>query len=153
MYTFHLTPFRKAWLIALLLSFVLYHSAPAQENPEAEKLKKVIDKILNLCRNESDKQLAGFICYRLDDPARKWKDAYDPAQPEELAQVRKLRREIQENYLVYKNYKFIKYLESEESEGKWQVWQIKFYDSAEESKEAYFAFLKIKEGFILGDID
>ncbi|MEO1654133.1 MAG: hypothetical protein AAFU64_11335 [Bacteroidota bacterium] len=141
------------FLLSCYLSLFQINLSQAQENPEAKKLKKVVKKILSLCEKASDKKLAPYVIYRLNDPQRKWKDAYQANNPEELGRVTRLRKYIQENYLIYDKYSFVKYQEEIESEGKWQVWELHFEGGDRADKKTFFAFLKIKGRFVLGDID
>ena len=98
-------------------------------------------------------ELAEYIVYRGDDKNRKWKDHCRYNVEEEKHQVQNLHQRIVSRYLPYK-YEFLKFFSQKESEGEWLIWEMKFEtEDNERPKKVYFAFLKVGDRYLLGDID
>lgn len=127
---------------------LVFFSSYAQGGKEGEEVQAVIHKIFDLCEKEQDAKLAQFMVYRGADKERKWKDV---CTGKELEQVQKIRKRIQKRILPYE-YEFVQFISEKESEGVWYVWEMKVI-KGDEAKKIYLAFLKIKGGYALGDID
>jgi hypothetical protein len=95
---------------------------------------------------------APHIVYRGDDEKRKWKAAANYADPKEKDQVNHICYKINETVNQDSSYKIVGYITQNESEGKWHGLMVTYVKKGKE-KKAIFAFLKIGDRFLLGDID
>lgn len=129
------------------VALFLFVSVTQGQTQDEELSKKELEKIFNLCRLDKDYKLAQYVVYRGDDEARKWKDASHPKHDDEMKAVRKMKSSIKK-YLAKGEYTFEEFFQEEESEGVWNVWKVSF-----NGKPVYFAMLKIKGKYAIGDID
>ena len=137
---------------AVLVLFLLFSvSLQAQNRRDKRKVKATIQKMFSIVEEGKSMELAKYIVYRGDDRDRKWKDYCRYENLQEKHQVQSIHQRIVDRYLPY-DYKFIKFLSQKESEGEWLVWQLNF-QTDKGLKEVYFAFLKVGDKYLLGDID
>lgn len=134
----------KLLLISLFLGVnLLAFSQPQQE------VKQQIDSLVSFISNKGTESFAENTVYRGDDPKRKWKDVYNPANTEELKAAKQTLEEMKKA-LASCNYKeFDTFKQKTESEGTWYVYTY----ACGASKKIHLAFLKIKGKYALGDID
>ena len=136
----------------LFLLCLLFISVNAfAQNEEADEVKRTLLEMFELMEDEQDVPLARYIVYRGKDEVRKWKDVCNVNETDEYLRVKMTRLRIQKQFLPYK-YEFVKFHTEKESEGIWYVWEMK-YNKDGEDKKMFFAFLKIKGKYTLGDID
>lgn len=135
--------------LLLLTNTLTSTNLTAQENQTENDVKKVLMKIFELSKNKDDKTLASYIQYTGPDVERKRKDVCNPKNEEELLEVIKVRERI--NKLLQEKYKLTSFIAKEHPTNQnksWYVWEVKF-----NSKTVIFAFQKLNEKYILGDID
>ena len=107
--------------------------------------------MFELVKEDRSMELADYIVYRGKDNKRKRKDFCRYENPEEKHQVQNLHQRIAERYLPY-DYNFVKFFTEKESEGRWLIWEMEFMIN-DKPKKVYFAFLKVGDRYLLGDID
>lgn len=139
-------------VIFALVLLLFTNQSFACKKSDKEKVKQTIIKMFELVEAGKSNELAEYIVYRGNDKVRKWKDYCRYDNPEEKHQVQNLHQKIVIKYLPYK-YEFVKFQTQKESEGEWLVWEMKFYTEGDDPREVYFAFLKVKGQYLLGDID
>ena len=121
------------------------------QNEEAEEVKKTLLEMFELVADDQVVPLAQHIVYKGADTERKWKDICNSWEEDEMMRVKLIKLRIQKQFLPYK-YEFVNFHSEKESEGTWYVWEMK-YNKDGEDKKMFFAFLKIKGKYALGDID
>jgi len=141
----------KKFLI-LLFTCLVFQSAFATNPENEEALKQEFEKMLEYCRSSQDDKVANYIVYRGDDEARNWNDALNYEDESEREKIVRFRKDIVKDYLKYTNIEYLKYMEQEQNGKMWYVLQVKFSNETE-NETVYFAFLKINENFVIGDID
>lgn len=139
-------------IVLFLTLFFFANQAFAQQKSDKENVKQTIKKLFELVEAGKSNQLANYIVYRGNDKNRKWKDNCHYDVEEEKYQVQNLHQKIADRYLPYK-YEFVNFFSEKESEGEWLVWEMKFFTGDDETKKVYFAFLKVNDQYLLGDID
>lgn len=146
----------------LLFVFALMLSVAAKAQDSA-KVAKTFNDLISLCRNVDwgDPKVqelglfykaAPYIVYKGDDEKRKWKVAANYSDPKEKEQVNNVCYKINETVNQDSSYKIVGYLTQKESEGEWHVLLINYVRKGKDKRAAY-AFLKIGDKFLLGDID
>ena len=140
----------------------LSHPIKAAET-DSEKVVKVFTELISICKNVDFAdpkttelgtfyKAAPYIVYRGGDKTRAWKDVANYAKPDEKAGVDHICERINQSINQDENYKIIQYFTEKESEGTWHILMISYIKKGVEKKTA-FAFLKINNHFVLGDID
>ena len=121
------------------------------QNEEADEVKKTMLEMFELVEDDQVVPLARYIVYRGKNAERKWKDISNSWEEDEMMRVKLIKAMIKNQFLPYK-YEFVNFHSETESEGTWYVWEMK-YNKDGEDKKMFFAFLKIKGKYALGDID
>jgi len=134
---------RPLIMVLFLGSSLFAFSQPQQD------VKKQIDSLVSFIRNKATESFASNTVYRGEDAKRKWKDVYNPANPEELKAAKQTMEQLKKaleqcNYKEYDTFK-----QKTESEGTWYVYTY----ACGSAKKIHLAFLKIKGKYALGDID
>lgn len=137
-------------VIFLLILFLLNQHQYSQIK-RADNVRASLIKLIEYCVNDDYQNASIYFVYRGDDSARKWVDVYDYTNENDKKDVITLCKEVKD--IVEKGGEFVfkKFTTKKESEGEWCVWQITFEKG--DKKTAYFACLKIKGRYALGDID
>ena len=133
------------FLIISLLPFTSFSQS------KSGKVRTRLIELFDLCKNDKYPDAASYIVYSGDDKSRSWKDVYDYNNEMEAKDVDMVCRRIKSILETGSDYEFIKFQTETETEGEWCIWELKF--STGEQKKIYFAFLKIKGKYCLGDID
>ena len=155
----------KSRSICLFLIAILSASALQAQNAKADSsaVAATLKELCKVCRSFDFKdpqtielgvfyKAARFIAYRGEDKARSWKDAANYRKADEKKGVDEVCERINGTINRDTAFKIIKYLTEKESEGTWHVLVVT-YNKKGVTKQATFAFLKIGEKFLLGDID
>ena len=153
------------YLLLPVLIFSLTITAKAQTNKtDSTQLAKTLHELLLICRsvNFADPKVtklgtfynaAPYIVYRGDDKKRAWKVIADYTNEYEKKGVDDICERINRTANQDSSgYKIIKYFTEKESEGTWHVLMVSYKKKGVEKTAAY-AFLKIGNKFVLGDID
>jgi hypothetical protein len=146
-----------------LVSLLFLSLSVAVKAQDSARVADTFKALLSLCRNVDfgDPKVqelglfykaAPYIVYQGDDKSRKWKAAANYADAKEKEQVNNICYKINQTANQDSSYKIVQYLTQNESEGKWHVLMITYVKKGKE-KKAVFAFLKIGDKFLLGDID
>ena len=122
------------------------------QTSKSDIVKQRLLKLFELSLNDNYTSACKYIVYRGDDKSREWKDWLNKNNPDELKYSREVCREIKSYLTECSDYELIKFTTETESEGEWCVWQVNFCSQGQ-VKTKYFAFLKIRGKYCLGDID
>jgi len=126
--------------------------ASAAEGTQAEAVKEALLELFRHCNSGEDEKAAAYIVYRGSDEKGAWKRTCNYADPDERDQVEGVCAGIKGYLHKGGNPEFLEFTTETESEGQWLVWKVRFI-LPDETPEAYFAFLRVGEGYALGDID
>jgi hypothetical protein len=118
---------------------------------KSERVKGRLVELFELAKDDKYSDAASYIVYRGMDESRKWKDVYDYENAKDQEDVVNICSRIKTYLEIGGDYEFRKFKTETESEGEWFIWEVSFYKL--EDKRVYFAFLKIKGKYCLGDID
>jgi len=118
---------------------------------KSEKVKDRLIELFDLCKEDKFSDAASYIVYSGEDKSRSWKDIYTYNNETERKDVDMVCNRIKSLLTSGGDYEFVKFQTETESEGEWCIWELKF--STGKDKKVYFAFLKIKGKYCLGDID
>lgn len=132
----------------LLILLCVNYSLPAFSQPQQE-IKSRIDSLVKYIENKAVDSFALHTVYRDDDQSRKWKDVYDPANMEELTEVKSILKKMEKALASCAFQKFNLFKKEVQSEGTWYVYTI----ACGKSKMAHLSFLKVNGKYVLGDID
>lgn len=139
----------KSILLILVFLFIISNHSFSQS--KSEKVKTRMIELFELVKENNYSDAASYLVYRGEDKSRKWKDHYDYNNETEGLDVDRLCKEINAMLTGGGGYEFVKFRTETESEGQWCIWELKF-ENIPDSK-FYFACLKIKGKYCLGDID
>lgn len=117
-----------------------------------EAVKQAALKLFEHCKNGENDKAAAYIIYRGPDVERKWKSVYRYDVEDEKEQVDEICADIKQQLAASSSYEFTRFETETESEGEWLVWEVEFQMGGSVDK-LYFAFLKIRDSYALGDID
>jgi len=146
----------------LLLCFVCLCLVMAKAQDSAQVAQRFTE-LLSICKNvdfaDSNTQQLGtfykaapYIVYQGDDARRKWKDVANYRNAKEKEQVDNICFRINGSINQSSGYTITGYETHTESEGVWHILLVKYVRRGIEKKAA-FGFLRLKNGFALGDID
>ena len=142
-------------IFSILLTTVLLTFSSVNlysQTSKSEKVKECLLELFELSQKDDFKSACKYIVYRGEDITRQWNDYLNENNSDELKYAREICKEIKSYLLECPDYEFKKFTTETESEGEWCVWKVEFYSSGQ-TKTKYFAFLKIKGKYCLGDID
>lgn len=122
------------------------------QTSKSDKVKQRLIELFELSQNDDFKAACSYIVYRGEDSTRQWIDYLNENNTDELKYAREVCKEIKSYLLGCPDYEFKKFSTETESEGQWCVWKVDFCTTGQ-VKTKYFAFLKIKGKYCLGDID
>ncbi len=131
--------------------FLLTVSISNSQTKMSEKVKSDLITLFEHCANNNYERAAGYLVYRGIDSLRKWIDVYDYTNENEKREIQDICLEIKSILEYGGEFSFIQFKTERESEGEWYIWQVEFQKG--EAKKVYFACLKIKGKYALGDID
>lgn len=121
-------------------------------DPATQKnLENAARELLIAARKASYMELCNMVVYRgTKDQARRWKDAADCQNEEEQAGISELTGQYLQLAGNDNTFSYQKFTFDSESEGIWFVLRVK---GAESGKAFTLAFLRIKDRWLLGDVD
>ncbi|MFH1436246.1 MAG: hypothetical protein ABIJ56_11065 [Pseudomonadota bacterium] len=139
------------------------HEEPKEEPPAGEPetkpplakdeaVKQAALKLFEHCKNGENEKAAAYIIYRGPDVERKWKSVYRYDVEAEKEPVDEICADIKQMLAASSSYEFTQFETETESEGEWLVWEVEFQTGGGADK-AYFAFLRVRDSYALGDID
>lgn len=149
---------------SILLLFLLCSTCLIKAtDSDSSKVTKVFTELISICKNVDFAdpksfelgyfyKAAPYVVYRGEDKNRKWKDIANYSNPNEKTGVDAICERINQSVNQDSNYKILQYSTETESEGTWYILMVSFIRKGVEKKAA-FAFLKINNRFVLGDID
>lgn len=141
--------FFSPFALILILSFC---SLGDRDSRKQERVKQALLRVFDLCKVSDYSRLAGYFVYRGPEKRREWKDVYDASNEKEMRKVELLSAQICGYLEMHDSYEFVEFTMEKEPEGEWCVWKVAF-NSEEKTTNVYFAFLKIKGNYAIGDID
>lgn len=151
-------------LILFTACFVLFNFVKGQnKTADSTAVAKTFTELLTICKKidwadpkttelGTFYKAAPYIIYRGDDKKRAWKDFANYSNATEKEGVNNVCFRINGGVNQDTAYKITKYQTETESEGTWHILTVNYIRKGV-SKQAAFAFLKIKNKFGLGDID
>jgi hypothetical protein len=151
-------------LIAFTACFVLFNFVKAQnKTADSTGVAKTFVELLTICRKVdwadpkttelgTFYKAAPYIVYRGDDKKRAWKDVANYSNEIEKTGVDNICLRINGSVNQDTAYKITAYQTQTEREGTWHILMISYLKKGV-TKQAVFAFLKIRNKFALGDID
>lgn len=142
----------KHILIALMLVMTFIAGTNrAYGQSKSEKIKTILILLFEYCANDDYGNASKYLVYLGEDTLRKWVDVYDYSNDSDKRDIVALCKEIKGIVVSGGEFEFTEFTTKRESEGVWNVWRVEFQKGS--MKKAYFAFLKIKGNYALGDID
>jgi len=151
---------KSIYILLFVLGIAFNTPVKAQDSA---KVAETFNELLSICKNVDfgDPKVlelgtfykaAPYIVYQGGNDKRKWKDAADYKNPKEKEEVDQICFRINQTLNQDSSYRITGYRNEKESEGEWHVLSVAYMKKGKE-KHAAFAFLKINERFLLGDID
>jgi len=137
-------------IFVLFLIFIFQQQQYSQIK-RADNVRSALVKLIEYCVNDDYQNASIYFVYRGNDSLRKWVDVYDYSNESDKKDVITQCKEVKSLVENGGEFTFKEFTTKKESEGEWCVWQIAFEKG--EKKTAYFACLKIKGKYALGDID
>ena len=154
-----LVAFRRAFAgLLMIIPLLSFSSAAAQADDDkrisdqSETVKERLLEIFELCQVGAHDKAAAYFVYRGPDKSREWKDVLRPRNPQERKAVESYCERIKGYLDGSTGYDFGEFKVERESEGEWNVWEF-IFKHGDERKTVYFAFLKVKGKYAIGDID
>ena len=133
------------------------------DNPDSSLVARRLHELSTICRTvdfaDSTTQELGFfhkvapyIVYRGEDRKRKWKDVCNYKNDEDKKGVDAVCERVNRTINQDTSYSILSYQTKKEVEGTWHALVVQ-YRKKGQMRTSIFAFLKIKDNFLLGDID
>lgn len=152
---------RSIILCFLMLSFCM--NGLGQKTKDSTEVAQTLKEIVLLCKTVDFNdpkvselgtfyKVAPYIVYRGEDKKRSWKVAADYTKEEEKKGVDEVCYKINNGINQDSNFVIKGFRTESESEGVWYVLTVSYIRKGK-PKTSEFAFLKIKNRFLLGDID
>jgi hypothetical protein len=113
-----------------------------------ESLKSQVNKLAELAKEENLDGFAEFAAYHGEDKERSWKSPVNMEHPEESVLAKKLMQEVKSAMSSCDDFIYEEIRAERESEGYWIVQPVRC-----KNRIIYFAFLKIKDRLLLGDLN
>jgi hypothetical protein len=144
----------KQVLYILIISALFSFSASTlfSQTSKSDKVKERLLELFELSQNDDYASACKYMVYRGEDKQRRWKDWLDENNADEFKDSKQICLRIKSYLMECPEYEFKNFSTETESEGEWCIWQVEFCISGK-TKTQYFAFLKIKGKYCLGDID
>lgn len=142
----------------MIVSLLSFSSAAAKAvgdkpmNDRSEAVKERLLELFDLCKAGEHDKAAAYFVYRGPDKQREWKDVLKAGNPQERKAVESYCERIKGYLDASTGYDFGEFKVERESEGEWNVWEF-IFKHGDQSKKVYFAFLKVKGKYAIGDID
>lgn len=130
---------------------LLFNGPVHGQSNKSEKIKSTLLDLFEYCANDNYSKAAQYLVYIGQDTIRRWADVYDYDNSDDQKEVVGLCHEIKRLVENGGEFEFTEYNQKKETEGLWCIWTVEFQKGSQ--KKAYFAFLKIKGVYALGDID
>lgn len=154
---------KKHWILFTSFSISLAAAQAQNSHNDSAAVTATFKTLLNICKTVdfSDPKTqelgtfykaAPYIVYRGDDKKRAWKDVANYSNVTEKKGVDETCLRINETVNRDTAYTITRYFTETESEGTWHILRVR-YTKKGTIREAAFAFLKIGNKFVLGDID
>lgn len=151
--------FRRALAGLLMIVSLLSSSSAAPQanddrrmNDQSEAAKGRLLELFDLCKAGEHDKAAAYFVYRGPDKKREWKDVLKASNLQERKAVESYCQRIKGYLEGSTGYAFGEFKVERESEGEWNVWEF-IFKHGDQSKKVYFAFLKVKGKYAIGDID
>lgn len=132
------------YLTALMILVAFFSSITfAQSSAKAN-----LTSLFELSKAKSYEKAAALIAYDGDDKPRIKKDAFNPANKEELAQVKRICKKISALIELSSKYDFGTSSVKQEGENEIQLLEVNFI-SGEQKLVTEFSFIKTGKGYLL----
>ena len=141
---------RKHFLYLIIFCLIFSHSITAQSK-KSEKIKSTLIELFEYCANNNYNGASKLLAYSGEDSVRRWVDTYDYSNDSDKKDIESLCKEVKSIVVSGGEFEFTEFTTKKETEGVWNIWLVEFQKGSK--KKAYFAFLKIKGSYALGDID
>ena len=120
---------------------------------DGKPVQASLDSIIHHARMGDCEGMASWLVFKTGNSAESWKRSlrYDDAQ-EQLA-VEKECAKLQVLVTGLQDYAYLEFATTQEKEGEWLIWKVKLLYQDGESEVSTFAFLKVANSYLLGDIE
>ncbi|MDM8522783.1 hypothetical protein QUF80_05360 [Desulfococcaceae bacterium HSG8] len=125
-----------------------------QSSPQkiVKDVKTLLTKMFELARTGKNQKLAEYILYMGKDQARRGKNVVNYANADDKIQTDSVARIIKGYLDQYPSHEFTEFMVQIKDDGEWYAWEVTFKKDGKTEK-AIFGFLKLKDRYLLGDID
>lgn len=121
--------------------------------PDGEPIKAALDSIFAHARLGDCIGMATKLVYKEGDGSDTWHRGMRYDVPEEQLATEKECAKLQVLVTGLQEHRYLEFATAKEKEGEWLIWKVALQYQDGESDEKVFAFLKIGEDYLLGDID
>jgi hypothetical protein len=118
-----------------------------------EPIKEVLNQILTFAKAGDCAGMAPMLAYHEGKGSDTWHRGLNYEVLEEQLAAEKECAKLQVIVTGLQNHTFQEFATAQEAEGEWLVWKVKLQYQGEETDERAFAFLKVGDSYLLGDID
>lgn len=137
----------KTLVISLILIFTIGLTAQ-----ESDELSSTVDDLFSLSKNKEYETVCNLIAFTGDDQSRKYKSSLNPKSKSELDQAKRIAKKIKAYIDISDSHKILRSSSGTIDETEIQTVVVGF-KSGNQQLEIPFKFIKIKDGFLLIDID
>lgn len=120
---------------------------------DRERAEQALHHLLESVRTGENHLAADLIVYRGKDRARRWSEACNYENVEEQVIVDGFCQRMRSLEEGTTRWEVLNFFKEKESEGEWNVLETEFYKEEGSKKTVSFAFLRIRNQFLLGDIE
>lgn len=114
----------------------------------SKKIQDRVKEIIDFAKQNNVQAFTESLVYRGEDETRRWKTALSLQDTEESRQAEKWMNRIRNSFELCSEYSFAAIRTDREEEGTWMVQPVHCGE-----RTIYFAFLKIGDRYLLGDMD
>ncbi|MEY3442967.1 MAG: hypothetical protein RLZZ519_1248 [Bacteroidota bacterium] len=120
---------------------------------DGEPIKAALDSIFDHAMHGDCIGMASMLVYKEGDGSDTWHRGMRYEVPEEQLATEKECAKLQVLVTGLQEHRYLEFATEQEKEGEWLLWKVALQYQDGESDEKVFAFLKVGEDYLLGDID
>jgi hypothetical protein len=161
------------FIFFILLVFAACQKAPAPKTitnspiePKADSILKpepvtldgkpvqaALDSILHHARQGDCEGMAPWLVFKSGNTAETWKRSLRYNDDEEQLAIEKECAKLQVLVTGLQDYSYVEFASTQDAEGEWLIWKVKLNYQDGENEASTFAFLKVGDRYLLGDIE
>ncbi len=125
---------KKLVLFTIVLSILLMNVSLVAQITEA-KAKETVEKFFKLCKKNDFKNVSNLLAYYGEDKSRIYKDFFNPNNPDELKEVKRICKKVTATLLISDSYSFGKFRDRVIEKKKFKSLDVVFLSGKQKVKQ------------------